>query len=240
MASLPARRVLSALVSILLICLGLGEIDRVDNALQKNWGALQAMHLLVPSGESCEPLPLTTARSLEQFPRFLAIALAWQGTPEQVETVWPPDGQTPAELNNVTHWAIAQAYFARGFEQEGRQMLRLIPNSWRWLYNTGFRHIVDKEWPEALLWLERAMDADDELSGSKADLYRLTCGMRRHFSDHEDALAACQAFLQVAKSDTRAYAETDQTYINAGNYRMARDILIEGLAYEPSNSRYYV
>ena len=90
------------------------------------------------------------------------------------------------------------------------------------------------------MWFERAMDADDELSEQKADLYHDTCNMRRHIGDIEGALVACQAFMQVAKPGSGAYTLTGYVYVDDHNYRMARDILIEGLAYETPSCWYYV
>jgi len=239
MTSLSARRI----GGVLLLGFCLLKLGAVNNALQGNRGALQAAHVLgsstVPGWSPDQPASSldqpqgagfpATGGPLQRVPDLLAIVLAWQGTPDQVAAAWPEAGSSAADRDGVTQLALAQAYFARGFEEEGCLMLRLA-GAWRWAYHQGFSRLGAEERREALLWFERAMAVDTELSEEKADLYRYTCRLRARFGDDEGALAACQALMQVAAAGNGAYTEMGNLYVSAGEYEAAREVLLSGLA----------
>jgi len=221
------------------VCAVLSSLVVVVQAWQENRDAVRAVRLVGVGGRDAGSIS-SVGKIAWTVPHLGAVALAWQGPPSDAEAYWLSDRSTASELKHITGLAMANAYFARGFDEAGQQMLRRVPNSWRWAYGSGYYHVQRQEWQQAHVWLERAMAADLGLSAEKAYLYRDVCNMRRHFGDFEGALRACEMFMQVAGSEVEPYTYSGFVYVEAGDFRTALHVLEAGLARGEPTSWHYI
>ncbi len=94
---------------------------------------------------------------------LLLIATAWQKTPSEVLAMWASGDHANVAVDPVTKFAIALAYFARGYEKDGRQKLQQIPGAWKFAYISGLYIYYQNKYQEALVWFERAFSIDTSI-----------------------------------------------------------------------------
>jgi len=223
---------------LLLLWLATSSAGVLWTSLQANLTAVQVIQsitsrpILVPQGLFRQPVG--NADSNARLGHLLAVAFAWQGIPaEDVVAACALGDPVQNEFDRMTRVALAQAYFANGYEEDGRRMLQQTPEAWVWAYNAGTALMQQRKWQEALAWFERALSADASISEQKLDLYLETCWARYNVGDFSGAVAACQWAIQVAPPDNDAYTYTGEVYLNNGKPQPAYEILMAGLAQRP-------
>jgi len=199
---------------LLLLWLATSSAGVLWTSLQANLTAVQVIQsitsrpILVPQGLFRQPVG--NADSNARLGHLLAVAFAWQGIPaEDVVAACALGDPVQNEFDRMTRVALAQAYFANGYEEDGRRMLQQTPEAWVWA------------------------SADASISEQKLDLYLETCWARYNVGDFSGAVAACQWAIQVAPPDNDAYTYTGEVYLNNGKPQPAYEILMAGLAQRP-------
>ena len=224
---------------LLLVWLAAGGVRALWTSFQVNLTAIQAIQsiisqpIVVPQSLFKQPMGAEVANARSR--RLLMIASAWQGTPADVAAVWASGDWAQVDVAPMTRIALAQAYFARGYEEDGRRMLQQIPGAWTWAYTGGLALKYQRKWQDALLWFERALPADASISEQRLDLCLETCRARGSVGDFPGAVEACLWAIQVAPPGSEAYTLTGNMYLHSGKPQAAYEILMAGLTPRPAH-----
>lgn len=168
-----------------------------------------------------------------------ALDAAWHGCYLQID--WSrlgPRGLMPALMQSTTY-SMAKAYWQYGHDQLAIELLRGIPDSWRWLEYPGYMHALYGRWDDALIWFDRALALSDQIpSGEGSRLYRYACIAQRRAGQLADALDSCTKYRMLAGPSADAEHLLGTVYLNQGQPVQAEQHISRALAALPSSYEY--
>lgn len=116
----------------------------------------------------------------------------------------------------------------------GDRLVRRYPHDAGVLRDRGRVEQIDRKWPDAIAWYERALP----LRRNKAQLYADIAQARVRLQDWPGAAAAAKTAIDMGGDTPYALSTYSQALEGQGKLPEARDVISRAVAREPNNPRY--